>query len=61
MNGYKGVEKMYKDCPECGEEIYIPEDIEEGELCDCPICGASLEFHKGKLVISDIVGEDFGE
>lgn len=32
------------ECPECGEEIYIDEDIAAEGKMECPCCGTPLEF-----------------
>lgn len=30
-------------CPECGADIDVEDEIEEGQTLDCPECEASLE------------------
>jgi alpha-aminoadipate carrier protein LysW len=30
-------------CPECGETLEIPDDVEEGEIIDCDNCGVELD------------------
>ncbi|GMV41208.1 MAG: hypothetical protein AMXMBFR64_29240 [Myxococcales bacterium] len=30
-------------CPECGEDVELPEDVEEGEIVECDNCGAELD------------------
>lgn len=32
------------ECPSCGENIYVDEDIAEKGEVDCPNCGENLEF-----------------
>jgi len=31
-------------CPVCEAEVSLPEDAEEGEIIECPDCGAELEI-----------------
>jgi lysine biosynthesis protein LysW len=31
------------NCDECGEALAIPDDIEEGELVECPNCAMEFE------------------
>ena len=31
------------DCPECGAELDLHDDLEVGEIIDCATCGAELE------------------
>ena len=31
------------DCPECGAELSLHEDLETGEIIDCGTCGTELE------------------
>lgn len=30
-------------CPECGEDMQLPEDVEEGEIVECSNCGVELD------------------
>lgn len=53
-------------CPDCDEEIEIPDDVMQGEILTCPSCGLELEVRliKGENVeLSElgIEGEDWGE
>ena len=34
---------MFK-CPECGQELSIPENGEEGEIFECDNCGVEIEI-----------------
>jgi alpha-aminoadipate/glutamate carrier protein LysW len=46
-------------CPECDVAIDIEEDeIEEGQLVDCPECGAELEVVSTNPVQLDLVKDD---
>jgi len=31
------------ECVECGAEVPLPDDVETGEIVDCPTCGTELE------------------
>ena len=31
-------------CPECGEEVFVEADLEQGDFVECEECGASLEL-----------------
>lgn len=53
-------------CPDCDGELAIPEDIMQGEILSCPVCGLELEVKqvKGESVELEelgIEGEDWGE
>jgi len=53
-------------CPDCDEELEIPEDVLQGEILTCPSCGLELEVKQiqGENVeLSElgIEGEDWGE
>ncbi len=52
-------------CPVCGEEFEIPDDVMDGEIVECPHCGAQLEVRKKgdqvELKVAEEVGEDWGE
>ena len=37
-------EELAVECPECGETIYIDEEIAEEGKMTCPCCGTDLEF-----------------
>jgi alpha-aminoadipate carrier protein LysW len=52
-------------CPDCGGEMEVPDDTENGEIISCPSCGLELEikveidgFSFHELTIE---GEDWGE
>ena len=34
---------MTGTCPECEATIDVAEDVEEGEILECPECGVELE------------------
>ncbi len=52
------------ECPECGAEITLGEDIEIGEIVSCPDCGAELEITSIEPVILELApeaDEDWGQ
>ena len=57
--------KMMYICKDCGSEIEIPEDAEEGEIIGCGDCGLDFIVKKenGRIVIQELTieGEDWGE
>ncbi len=53
---------MIVKCPECGCDVEIPDDSENGELVNCPSCGIELENKNGVFCQSEMLeGEDWGE
>ena len=53
-------------CVECYTEIIISDDYEQGEIIECPDCGAEyvVEFDENgnkTLVVLNLEGEDWGE
>lgn len=48
-------------CPECEAAIDVEDDIEEGQLLDCPECGAELEVVNTNPVQLDVVSNDDDE
>ncbi len=52
---------MIEDCPECGNPVVVPDDVEEDELVTCLTCGSTLEWKQDKLTVLQYVSEDFGE
>lgn len=57
---------MNKECQDCSAEIPIPEDVEIGEIIECPDCGLILEVTEIKdgeagFEVLLLVGEDHGE
>ena len=30
-------------CPECGEDVVFPDDVEAGEIIECENCGVELD------------------
>jgi alpha-aminoadipate carrier protein LysW len=52
------------ECPECGAEVVLYEDAEEGEIIDCDTCGAELEIvdvNPPVLERAPELEEDWGE
>jgi alpha-aminoadipate carrier protein LysW len=50
--------------PECGAELELASDLEEGEILVCPDCGAELEVLSLDPITIDLapeVEEDWGE
>lgn len=48
-------------CKDCGCEIYTEGFEEEGEIVDCPSCGAEYRYCLGKFIYYEFEGEDWGE
>lgn len=51
-------------CIECGAELDLPLDVEEGEIVVCPDCGIELEvmsLDPITLELAPEVEEDWGE
>jgi alpha-aminoadipate carrier protein LysW len=53
-------------CPDCDEELEIPEDVIKGEILNCHSCGLELEVKQiseesVELQELGIEGEDWGE
>ena len=61
---YWCIKMMYR-CNDCGADIGIPEDAEEGEIIECGDCGLDFIVKKehGSTVIQELAieGEDWGE
>jgi alpha-aminoadipate carrier protein LysW len=52
------------ECPECGAELSLPDDIVEGEIVVCGDCGMELEVVETDPVILELAPEeeeDWGE
>lgn len=52
------------ECTECGSDIELRNDIEEGEILNCLDCGAELEVRSVnpvKLELAPQEAEDWGE
>ncbi len=52
------------ECPECGGEIEVGDNVEQGEIVPCPDCGADLEVLSVGPVVLGLApeeGEDWGE
>lgn len=57
---------MVITCTDCGGEIEFPEDVEAGEIIECPDCGLDyvVVFDDGgsvSLKELTLEGEDWGE
>lgn len=53
-------------CMDCGGEIEIPEDVEAGEIIECPDCGLDYIVvidENGSVSLKELTlkGEDWGE
>ncbi len=53
-------------CPLCGSEVEVPDDVLPGEIVEHEECGAQLEVYKDSngnfaLRLAENVGEDWGE
>ena len=52
------------NCPECGAELSLHDDVETGEIIDCGTCGGELEVvDTGPVVLETApeLEEDWGE
>jgi alpha-aminoadipate carrier protein LysW len=52
------------ECLECGAELELTADVEEGEIVICPDCGVELEvisIEPITLELAPEVEEDWGE
>jgi alpha-aminoadipate carrier protein LysW len=55
---------MIAECPECGAELEVDVDLEEGEILLCESCGVELEVISGdplELALAPEEEEDWGE
>ncbi|MFN2242165.1 MAG: lysine biosynthesis protein LysW [Anaerolineae bacterium] len=55
---------MIMECLECGAELELTADVEEGEIVICPDCGVELEvisIEPITLELAPEVEEDWGE
>jgi len=55
---------MMTTCPECGAELDLVPDVEEGEIVVCPDCGVELEVMGLDPITVELapeVEEDWGE
>ncbi|MCD6349010.1 MAG: sulfonate ABC transporter [Candidatus Korarchaeota archaeon] len=56
---------MKAQCPVCGADVVLPEDVMAGELLECSSCGATLEVYEQDSVFllkeAEEIGEDWGE
>ena len=53
-------------CTDCGGEFEVPEDVETGEIIECPDCGLDYVIvldESGQLSLKELTleGEDWGE
>ena len=52
------------ECPVCGADVALPDDVESGEIIDCQACGAELEvLETNPPVLEEApeLEEDWGE
>lgn len=52
------------ECPECGANVALPEDVLENEIVQCPECGLELEvvsLEPARLDLAPEEEEDWGE
>ena len=52
------------ECPECGADLDLHDDLEAGEIVDCATCGAELEVVDDdpvELEPAPELEEDWGE
>lgn len=52
------------ECVECGADIELADDVEVGEIVDCPTCGSELEVVDVDPVVLELapeLEEDWGE
>lgn len=52
------------ECVECGAEVDLADDVEVGEIVDCPTCGSELEVVETGPVVLELapeLEEDWGE
>lgn len=52
------------ECPECGADLDLHDDLEVGEIVDCATCGAELEVVNDdpvELETAPELEEDWGE
>lgn len=48
-------------CPECDASIDVGDDVEEGQIVDCPECNARLEVVSTNPLELDVIPEDEGD
>ena len=63
-NVVEGDQVMKAECPECGADIDIDVDVEEGEILLCESCGVELEVISEEpleLALAPEEEEDWGE
>ena len=68
FEGFKSIGRPVRgtmaDCPECGGDVTLHDDLEVGEIVDCSTCGAELEVIDDDPVELDTapeLEEDWGE
>lgn len=52
------------ECPECGTEVKLPDDVVENEIVECGACGEELEvisIDPLQLDLAPEEQEDWGE
>lgn len=52
---------MKTECPVCGAELDLADDMEEGELTDCTECGVVLNVVSANPVSLEKAREQSGE
>ena len=45
-------------CPECSTAVDIDDEVEEGEMMECPECGAELEVVNTNPVQLEVVSDE---
>ena len=50
--------KIVAECPDCGEQIALWNDIEVGELVGCRECGAELQVVRTRPLELDWIYDD---
>ncbi len=56
---YGGIRKMPRGtCPECAAEVQVDEDMDKGDIVECPDCGMNLEVVGLDPIELDIAMED---
>ncbi len=56
--------KLHADCPECGFDLELTDDVMVGEIIQCPECGVDLELitlDPPALELAPEEEEDWGE
>jgi alpha-aminoadipate carrier protein LysW len=48
-------------CPECEADVQVDDDVDKGDLCECPDCGAALEVVGLDPIELDVAPEEEDE